>query len=146
MASQFRPLSVTDVRLAGAYYTGRFTREHLERSIALVRQQALRLKAYHRAVQPDRSYHRERGEWMNESVFMTDGGDDLVRDDGTLVTPGGTVCASEAYAIDQALQANVNAVDKILHRSHFKADGFSRKKAHPFEKSPTLAQILEGEA
>jgi hypothetical protein len=143
--SHYRPIEVTDVRLAGTGHTGRFTREHLERSIALVREQAPRLKAYFRAVPYNPPYREEdRGEWMSEVVFINEDGSDYLRDDGTYVSPGGTVCGSEAYAIDDAVQSNVDAVDQILYRNHFLRDGYGRKKAYAFDKSPTLAKVLEG--
>jgi hypothetical protein len=119
---------------------GCYTRAQLERSIALVRAQAPRLRAYSQAT-------FMRGQWMTQTVYMNDDGTDSRFEDGTLVSPGGLVYTSEAAAIGQALQSNVNRVDELLYRGHFTIDRRRcsrigrRKKAHPFEKSPTLAQV-----
>jgi hypothetical protein len=50
---------------------------------------------------------------------------------------------TEQEALSAALQTNVDALDAVLHPSHFLRNRpWRRKKAHPFAASPTLARAL----
>ncbi len=117
----------------------RYTKADQDKSIAKLRALAasgVRVVVYNEATAPDGS---PIGVWTAATYFVNADGTDQRRADGTRVSPGGEVCATEEQAVEVATTYNIDAIDQAQHRDWFLQNGRSRKKSHPRETSDALS-------
>jgi hypothetical protein len=124
-----------------------YTQEHLQVTIEarreLARERAKRTAGdvgqYERVVHAPES----GAQWAVQTVLIHSSGEET-----PMPLRYCTLYTTEQEALSRALRTNVDRLDEVFHREHFTRDRRNmgglgpRKKAHPFEASPTLARAL----
>jgi len=115
-----------------------YTRTEQDKSIANLRALAASGAVY-RVAEPAPAVGYRSGEWLATAYYLNDDGSDMVRADGTRVSPASRVCADEGAAINVATEHNIDTIDRANHPDWFMRGGYVRKARRPRDKSDALS-------
>jgi hypothetical protein len=110
-----------------------YTRDDLEATTAYVRTLAPRATGYETAERLD---VRGLSDWASVFYFLDADGSDMVRADGTRVSPMSISCANEEQAIRRATEGNIDRIDKIERPGWFTVGGSRKVRWRYCPRSP----------
>ncbi len=118
-----------------------YTKTEQDKSIAKLRALAAsgaRVSVYYQAADSAEMPGVSVGhEWHAAAFYLNDNGTDRLRAYGSRVSPASIICATEARAIEVAVEQNIDGIDKVTRPSWFSVRGL-RKARYPREKSDAL--------